>query len=266
MLNKVATHFLSLTLLAFAAAAVYTLGDVNLRGTSTPEEFYDQIYAAVMSWQTGDLLGVLIFIFLGLATFTLAVVAQIAGDTDAPASAQQENPVSGASYWPFLTAVGVAIAIMGFVSDTLMAYLGIFIVGVGVLELIVASATDRAGGTVKENRAARDKLLHPLEIPVFTLGLIAVAIVLMSRVFLAVEADVAVVVAIVVAGLIFGVGFIIYGTGNYSRQFIGALVAVAVVGVVVAGLISVSAGEREFEQHVGPGETQEEGLGVESGF
>ncbi len=266
MLSKAATHFLTLSFLAILAAAIYSLGDVNLHGTNTPEEVYDQVYASIMSWRTGDLLGVLIFVFLSLAAFTLAMVAQATKDSGVSASSEQENPVGGATHWPLLTAVGVALMITGFVSDAVMAYLGILIVGIGLLELVVLSVTDRAGGSVSENKAARDKLLNPLEIPVFILGLAATATVLLSRVLLAVDQDVAVVIAIVVAGLLFGIGFLVYGTGNYSRHFIGALVAIAVVGILVAGLVSVAAGEREVEQDVGTGAIQEEGLGVISGF
>ncbi|MFV1991796.1 MAG: hypothetical protein ACC652_13780, partial [Acidimicrobiales bacterium] len=262
MLNKAATHFLTLSFLALLGAGIYSLGDVNLHGTNTPEEVYDQVYAAVMSWQTGDLLGVLIFVFLAGAAFTLAMVAQATRDSDSSASFQEENPVGGATHWPLLTAVGAAIMVMGFVSDSLMAYLGILIVGIGVLELVVLSVTDRAGGTVSENKAARDKLLNPLEIPVFVVALIGAAIVLLSRVLLAVDQDVAVVIAIVVASIVLGIGFLIYGTGNYSRHFIGALVAVAVVGILVAGLFSVAAGEREVERDIGAGVSQQEGLGV----
>lgn len=267
MLTKTSKHFLAIAFLALLAGGVYHLGDAQYEGKNDLHEIGDATYVAVMSWQGGDLLGVLIFVFLGMAALTLGIVALIARDGESAVPQDAENPVVGATYWPALTMVGVALMAMGFVSDTLLAFLGMFIVGLGALEMIVSSATDRLGGSVAENKTARDGILNPLELPVFALGLIAVPIIMLSRVFLAVESEVSVVVAVVVAGLVFGVGFLIYGTGEYNKNYLSALAAVGVVAVIVAGLISVSAGEREFERHVGPGaDHQEEGFGVNSGF
>jgi len=92
-------------------------------------------------------------------------------------------------------------------------------------------------------------VMFPVEIPMVALLGIAVAVIAFSRVLLAVSKTGSTVIAIVVAGAIFGVGILLNARPKVSSSLLATVVVLGAVGLLAGGIVSAVAGEREFEHH-----------------
>lgn len=181
-------------------------------------------------------------------------IAQISGGTvtDGKVSGGVDLRVStpqGLDMWPIVGAFSVGAAIVGLaVSSTLfvIACIGLIVV---TIEWTVRAWSERATGDPAENKAIRDRFMHPIEIPVgATIG-IGLIIFSMSRILLAVSKLGAVFVIIAIASVIFAVAIVLATRPHLKRSvLVGALLAggLLIIGGGIAGGI---AGPRESEHH-----------------
>lgn len=274
LFTSAAKHALAVVTLGLVGLVVYAAGDVVVDGVNDPGETRDTIYGAIFTWAPGDLFGVLVFLGLFAAGSLLVWVVLAARDPQGlPAEADVEVPLSSPAYWPLVLALGTGLVMVGLVVNTLLAVLGFVVMGIGIFEWIVTAWTDRHSSSPQRNRTLRDRLMLPLEIPVFTVLLMAVPVVMMSRIFLAVSKSGAAIIATAVALVLLAAFFVIYAKPDIGRSLLAGASVVAVVALIVSGIVSAAIGQREFEVHFGEehdeefddqasDEAEEESLGV----
>lgn len=245
--------------------------------------FVSLVLAAAYGWTTGgnglgpvtvgykggvgDHFGYGLLLSAAVVSLLLGVVATAARDADAEAVAQVAGtdtvpPVlpAGTSYWPPVAAFGAALVVIGLVSEAVFFVFGLIVLGIVLVEWAVQAWADRATGDAETNRRIRNRLMNPIEYPGAALLTLAVLAVAFSRVFLALSAEAAVWVALAVAVVVVGGGFLVASRPRISSNVVvGLLVAGAVIaiGVGVAGAV---AGTRDFH-HVG--EEEEHGAAAD---
>ncbi|MEO8696806.1 MAG: hypothetical protein ABI658_25075 [Acidimicrobiales bacterium] len=206
----------------------------------------------------GNQTGYTILLSAGLLALTLAVITISFRDADATAQAQllgvdtvpAQRPV-GASYWPMAAGLAVGAIVVGLVLSSAVFVAGLILLGVVVFEWMIQSWADRATGDPDANRAIRNRVMAPIEVPVLAFAAIAIVILCLSRVFLAVSKDAAVYVAIGVAGVIMLAAIAFSMRPKLTRNMIAAAVVLFGLGIIGAGIVSASVGQREIhhEEH-----------------
>jgi hypothetical protein len=186
------------------------------------------------------------------------VVAQVAGSETVP-------PVipAGASYWPPVAAFGVALVVIGLVSEPALFVLGLVTLGIVLVEWTVQAWADRATGDPETNRQIRNRLMNPIEFPAAGVLALAVLAVAFSRLFLALSADATVWVGVAAASLIVIGSFLVASRPRISSNVVVGLLVAAAVVVIGIGVAGAVAGVREIEEHEEELEPEIEGaLGV----
>jgi hypothetical protein len=196
------------------------------------------------------------FVSLAVRDAEAEAVAQAAGTETVP-----EVTPAGASYWPPVTAFGVALVVIGLVSSTVLLVFGLVALGIVLVEWTVQTWADRATGDPATNREIRNRLMNPIEFPAAGLLAVAVLVVAMSRVFLAVSASEAVWVATGAAAVVFAIGVLLASRPQLSANAIVGLVLVLAVAVIGSGVAAGVAGTRTFHEV----DEEGEGHGTESG-
>ncbi len=265
MFTAPARHLAGLVVLGVVGLIVYLFGDVVFGDVGDVREGWDAVWEAVFVWKTGDLFGFMLLLVLAVAATAALGVVLASNDTDRLPDPADEVPVSAGSYWPLGTAVGLGVAAVGVVVNTQLAILGLVIVGFAGLEWAVTSWTDRHSDDPAANRSLRDRFMVPIEIPVFALALVALPVVMLSRILLTVSAIGAAVVASVVAIVILAIAFAVYARPTLPRNAVAGAVVLLGVALIGGGVVSAAVGEREFESHVGDhgGEGADEGAGTD---
>ena len=228
--------------------------------------------AAAYSWSThGGLTGALTGGFYGgvgdhtgyVVLFSAAVVSLFIGglvvafrDADPEAQAQvarvdavaMERAPRHASYWPILGAAAAACALVGLVSSSLLFIFGVLLGVVVLLEWMVGAWSERATGDEDVNRRIRNRLMNPIEIPLFgAIGVVAL-VVCISRVLLALSETGAPIAAIGVAVLILGFASIYAVAPKAGRTLVAVLCLLTGIGVIAGGIVGAAQGSRTYEK------------------
>jgi hypothetical protein len=209
-------------------------------------------------------------ILLGAAALAFIVLFAISVSAGDPASADREiehrRPTSNA-WWPVLTAFGFALIVLGLVVDSIYTYGGMLLIGLSAIEWTVSAWADRHSDDPVANKAERDRLMRPIEVPVFAVLAIGVPVFLLSRLLLAISIDAAAYAAIGISVAVLGIAFVIYALPGVRREVMTSLLAVGGIALLVGGVIAMTSGEREFEHHVDEHaeEAPEGGEGTDTG-
>ena len=170
-----------------------------------------------------------------------------------PASGDREiehrRPTSNA-WWPVMTAFGFALLVLGLVVDAVYAYGGILLIVLSAVEWTVSAWADRHSDDPVANKLERDRLMRPVEVPVFAVLAIAIPVFLLSRLLLAISVDAAAYVAIGISVVVLGVAFVLYAWSGVRREILTAVLAIGGIAVLVGGVVAMANGERDFEHHV----------------
>lgn len=210
----------------------------------------------------GTLLGV------GVAGLGLGVLNFMTRDGDAEAAGGESGALSiatprSSSFWGPLTAFGLACLVLGVAVGQGFFVLGLVVLSLVLIEWVILAWSDRATGDPEVNAVIRDRVIGPLEVPLFSLLAIAVVVLGLSRVLLAVSKTGSVVVASVAAFLVF-VTAIALAKSKVSRQVMSGVVAVGAIAVLAGGIVGAVVGEREIGHHgddKGAEHSDEEGEG-----
>ncbi|HUW04288.1 MAG TPA: hypothetical protein VMW08_18195 [Acidimicrobiales bacterium] len=219
----------------------------------------------------GDHLGYTILMFTAVAAFFFGMVSSAFRDADPEAEAEVAGTdavpavaPAGVSYWPALAGFSVGLIVLGLVVSNVLFVVGIILLGLVTLEWLVQAWAERATGDPATNRAIRNRLMYPLEVPILSVLALGLVIVSVSRVLLAVSSLGAVAVAAVVAILVLGAGAFVAQRPRVSSNTIALLLFVGAVALLAAGVVAATAGERSFEEHEGEHSVEEPEGGAET--
>ena len=251
---------------------MFTTGSKTFLGMGT----LSLVLAAAYGWTTGgsglgpltagyngavgDHLGYSLLVSFGLLGLVLGLLAVAARDAEGVAlaefagteSAPTEPPPSHLSYSPIVGAFGAGLVVLGFVISNVMFVVGLFVLLAVLVEWMVLAWSDRATGDPVANRAVRDRLLAPFEVPLAGGLIVAGAVGAFSRLLLTSSAFGAVVVAVVLGAGILAIGVLFATRPKLSPNVIAGVLVVVALGVVVGGVVSAARGERVIEHHEEP--------------
>ena len=214
-----------------------------------------------MGWKggVGDHLGYGVLAALSAVALITSVVLVAFRDADSEAQAQalgvDEAPQASAvvsGWWPTVAAFGVGAALVGLVLHPAVLGLGLILIVLALLEWTIDVWADHATGDAAANRALRNRIMTPVEIPVIGALVIGVVVLAASRVMLTVSALGAVVVAGVISLLILMAAVVYVAKPGFGRQLVSGLSVVASLLLIVGGVLAAVRGERDFQHH-GPG-------------
>ena len=229
MITDGAKLWFGITLYALVAAAVYFLGTGGEDGGAVT----------------------LLFIAAGSAVMGSSAVA--IRDGDAPAGAEKEAVQVRSALpapWPAMGALGAGIAIVGYATGGILLYIGFGVLGVTLLEWMVQSWAERSTADAAYNKALRDRIMFPIEVPAAGLVGLALVILTFSRVLLALpNKDASTIVAICLATLITASAFIVASRPKISSNTLSWILAIAAVALLAGGIIGGVSGERKSEEH-----------------
>ncbi|HKA85632.1 MAG TPA: hypothetical protein VKD21_17295 [Acidimicrobiales bacterium] len=214
----------------------------------------------------GDHFGYGVLVTAGFVSWFLGAVSLAVRDAEALAETQVAGTETvpavlpaGPSYWPAVSAFGVALVVTGLVASPVLFVIGLVALGVVLIEWTVQAWADHATGDPATNRQIRNRLMNPIEFPAAGLLAIGVVVAAFSRLFLSLSADDAVWVGISIAVVIIGLGFFIASRPRITANVVVAVLLVAAVAVIGLGIAGAVSGQREFHDPGAEGTTAEEG-------
>jgi hypothetical protein len=226
-----------------------------------------------LGWKggVGEHLGYGLLVALGLSAIGIALTLISYRDADPADQAHFRGvdniaptaPVTG-SHWPIVGAFGVGTLAVGLVLNTAVFVTGLVICAAVAFEWMMDAWADRATGDPEANRALRNHIMAPLEIPAAGAAGVALGVLAVSRILLNVSQLGAVIVAGVIAVAILGLAVLSTSGFKPTRNFVAGLVLSLSVAILGLGIWAAVDGERNFEEHeVGEDEGQgEESLGL----
>jgi len=212
----------------------------------------------VWGWKggIGDHVGYIVLMGLGVVAGLTAIALVMYRDADPAAQAHYlgvdtiapPTPVA-ASHWPVVGAFGAGTMAVGLVVHTAVFVVGLALAAVAAIEWTIDTWADRATGDPVANKALRNRVMAPIEIP--AAGAIAVGVVVLasSRILLNASQDGAVFFAGLIAVVILGLGTLYATKPALNKNVIAGLMLVAAVAVLAGGIVAAVDGEREFERH-----------------
>lgn len=216
-----------------------------------------------LGWQggIGEHTGFVVLLFAALVACGLGCMLVAFRDADAESVGELapsgETPPSTApsepSYWPALSAFAVAVAVIGLVTHAAIFVIGLILAGAVAFEWMITAWADRATGDPAANRALRNRLMNPIEIPLLGAAGVAILVVGGSRVLLAVSEFSAVWIAAGVSAAILLVAMLFAAKPHIGKSVITAVLAFAAVAVVAAGIVATAAGSYDHSGGHGDG-------------
>ena len=216
-----------------------------------------------LGWQggIGEHTGFIVLFFAALVSGGLGCMLVAFRDADAESVGELaptgETPPSTApsepSYWPPLSAFAVAVTVIGLVTHAAIFVIGLILAGTVAFEWMITAWADRATGDAAANRALRNRLMNPIEIPVLGAAGVAILVVGGSRVLLAVSEFSAVWIAAGVSAAILLVAMLFAAKPHIGKSVITAVLACAAVAVVAAGIVATAAGSYDHSGGHGDG-------------
>lgn len=251
--------FFGFAVVALIGAALYGVASGDLSGKDylgfvDPGSF---VGVASLGWKggVGDHTGYVVLVFATLATaflgFSLVgfrdadpeAVARLTPTGDIPPA---EGPTTN-NIWPAFGAVAAVVLAIGLVTHAAVFITGLILLAVCGLEWMMSAWADRATGDPEANRALRNRIMAPFEIPLLGAAAIAVIVLSASRILLAVSELNAVWIAIGIPVIIVAAAVALAAMESPSRGAVVGVLAVGVLAIVVLGIVSAAIGQRSFE-------------------
>jgi hypothetical protein len=263
MVTTGAKYFFGITAFALLAAVVYamsTYGDPL--GMSA---FLGSITFGYKGG-VGDHAGYAVLVGLIAASALLGVVASAVRDADpkalaelaiGPEAPEEAAPAvkapAGTNWWPALVAFGLAVVVVGLVTEAKVFIIGWVIVGLATLEWGVRAWADHATADSAINRTLRHRFMNPLELPGFAVIGIGIFVISVSRLLLATNEHVATFIFGAVPATILLVAVLINLRPQTSKAIIGGLLALGAAVVLAAGVTGLVRGEHHKEREAPKG-------------
>lgn len=161
------------------------------------------------------------------------------------------EPPRHASYWPMLAAFAAGTTVVGLAVNTALFLAGVFALVLIGMEWAVRTWAENATGDPTLNEEYRERLAGVLEIPGLAVVAIGAFVMAGSRVFLAVDATAAVIIA-GAASFFLLLGFTLLAYYPRAGKSVASIfVLLAGIIVIGSGIFAAAIGERDFEEHHG---------------
>jgi hypothetical protein len=204
----------------------------------------------------GDHLGYSVLMGFAVSCFGFGFASTVFRDADARSVAEIEGvealaPVTAKpaiSYWPIVASFGVGLLVVGLATQPVTFIVGLVVVIIATVEWGLTAWADEISGDATANAKYRSQLLGPIEIPVAVLMGILVVVFSLSRLLLAVSKNGSVIVAAVIGVLIFGTALILGSRPQIRRGAIAAVLLVAAILTLTAGIVGGVLGQRKIEE------------------
>lgn len=232
---------------------MFTTGSKLLIGSSVAAG----LFAAVYGIAIGGSLGTIGLVSAALALSLLAAINVMVRDSNVSAldhesfeSAAAAQATARPSVWPLLMGIGVTTVALGLVTYRAIFMLGIIAMLAAWLEWLIQDWSERASADPSYNKAARDRLIHPLELPVVAAIGGAVVVYSFSRVMLGLPSKTATVVAFSIAATVALVAGTLLGQRrSLSKGVMTGAFSVIAIALVAGGAVAGLNGERDIEPH-----------------
>lgn len=216
--------------------------------------FYAAVASAVYFLATsGEDGGALTLLFIAVAALVLGGTSTAFRDNDITPGTEKEPVIVRSALpapWPAVVALGAGVTAVGWAAGGVLLYVGLGILGVALLEWMVQGWAERSTADPAYNKALRDRVMFPIEVPALGLAGLALVILTFSRVLLALPTkDASTVLAIAVATIITVTAFIVASRPKISSSALAWVIAIAAVALLAAGVIGGVSGERKTEEH-----------------
>lgn len=246
----------------FAGLAVFSLiAAIVIGATSETQSPMDRIIGPLsMGWKggVGDHFGYAFFAGLFLASAGLAGILVAFRDADPESEAQvvhtETAPLTrapaGVNYLPALSAVAMVLTFIGIATEsTGLTYAAVATLLVVAFVWTLRAWAERATGDDATNAELYHRFMDPFRLPVISILCIAVVAIGISRVLLAVSKVASVWVFGLVALLFFLVACLLALKPSSAKWVTTALVVLAALAIIGAGIAGAVIGERDIEHH-----------------
>jgi hypothetical protein len=203
--------------------------------------------------------GTYVLIFLAIASFVLTLLGILVRDGEvelvapaaAPAGADVEYARSAlpAAVWPIAAAFGIGLVLVGLAVGGLWFFAGALVLLIVLIEWMVQGWAERATGDQNYNRALRNQVMYPFEVPLAGTLLAAMAVIAFSRVLLALPKEGSIVLAAVVAAVVLLLGWLVASRPRVSSSIVAGVLVIGAVAILGGGIVGAVVGERDFEEH-----------------
>lgn len=150
------------------------------------------------------------------------------------------------SPWPIVGAFGAAIAVTGLAVGSLVFSIGIVVIAIATVEWTVKAWSEQATGDTEVNQIVRARLMHPFELPIAAILVVAGLVFCFSRVLLMSSKDGSIVWAIVLAVAILALGTLVSAPKRMRRSLVVGILLVAGLAIIGLGIWGAARGERTF--------------------
>jgi hypothetical protein len=250
----------------FVAAIAYALATST--GSLTSDGTIDKVLGPLTlgyKGGVGDHVGFTVLVTLSAVSFFLAVLLAAIRDGDAEAAAEvigaeavpEVIAPAAVNYWPVVAAFSVAAVVLGLAVGSALFVIGCVGLTIATAEWAISAWSDRITGDPDVNLSIRNRMMHPIEVPVGAVLAIGLFVLAISRILLALPKNGSYLVFGLVPAVIFGVGILVVMRPKLSRSVIAGLLLFGGFAVLAGGVAAAIAGEREHEG----GEHQQEGGG-----
>jgi plastocyanin len=210
-----------------------------------------------------DRAAAVIFGFVAFAALAAAITVLASGVYDVapyvpldapppePRAVTPGAPARG-SGWPLAAAGAVGIVAVGAATNPVTGYVGLIAVILTGLGWFAHSWTDHHTWTRRVSARIADRLVAPILMPLGGFLLAATIAISVSRILLAVNKNVATLVALGIAVVVVLAFFWVASRPRMASSVLVMLAGLAGMSVVGAGIAGATQGERAFEQHEPP--------------
>ena len=189
---------------------------------------------------------------LGLAVFAFVPrePLSLVGDEPAEARPADTTDVARGSNWPVFGALALGLVAAGAAVDGSLILLGVIVGLVATFAWLGQVWREHPSWTQAMTDRLNERFVVPFGLPGTIFVLVGIGVVALSRLFLAVSAEAAPLIGIVIAFALLG-GFYLLSTRSVGRQALVTISTVAVGLVLAAGVAGALKGEREFHHAEG---------------
>ncbi|MEO5723465.1 MAG: hypothetical protein ABIQ39_13050 [Ilumatobacteraceae bacterium] len=193
-------------------------------------------------------LAVAFALLFGITTFVRDCNVPGSAPGAATQSAAAQRP-AGRSMWPAIAAVGIGLMTVGADTRPLVFKVGVVVLLAAIVEWMVQGWSERASSDPAYNATVRQRVAHPLELPLIGAAGLAVMIYSFSRIMLFLSKSNGPWAFIMVGVVILVFAFTFASRPSLRKGVIVGVCTIGALGLVSTGAVMAIGGQREIPKH-----------------